>query len=50
MTTTIDAPYPLCECMHPWGDHQQPVDLAGDCDLCDCQTYTPREPTETEAN
>lgn len=39
MSEITDPQYPDCVCDHPWGDHQQPVDLAGECDLCDCAAY-----------
>lgn len=31
---------PLCVCGHLHADHQQPVEIAGECDLCDCDYYT----------
>lgn len=38
---TEQAIHPDCTCTHPHADHQQPIDVAGDCDLCDCSAYVP---------
>jgi len=42
VTESTDRQHPDCVCDHQWADHQQPVDLGGDCDLCDCAVYAAR--------